>query len=113
MKLFFHNFSGEEHHRRVLTNFYNLKELHLTNAFTEVVDSKYYLDDLMDIFLASEMKTLYRLHLEQNEIWTIRDDLFCSLPALSDLFLVIFYGTYYTLAARFHEKLKKKIRKGT
>jgi hypothetical protein len=78
---------GEEHHRRILTNFYNLKELHLTNAFTEVIDSKYYLDDLMDIFLASEMKTLLRLHLDQNEIWTIRDDLFCSLPALTDLYL--------------------------
>ena len=38
--------SGEESHPRILTNFLNLKELYLTNAFTEVIDSKYYLKDL-------------------------------------------------------------------
>ena len=27
--------TGRHHHRRVLTNFYSLEELHLTNAFTE------------------------------------------------------------------------------
>ncbi len=79
--------TGEEHHRRILTNFYSLRELRLTNAFTEIIDSKYYLDDLQDIFLASNMTTLYKLHLGQNEIWSISDRLFCSLPALSDLYL--------------------------
>lgn len=64
--------SGEMHHARILTNFYNLKELHLTNAFTEMVDSKYYLNDLADILMtanAEGIKSLYKLHLEQNEIW--------------------------------------------
>lgn len=54
---------------RILTNFYNLEELHLTNAFTELIDSKWYLDDLKQIFITSKMDKLYNLHLEQNEIW--------------------------------------------
>ena len=54
---------------RILTNFYNLEELHLTNAFTELIDSKWYLGDLKDILLTSNMTKLYKLHLEQNEIW--------------------------------------------
>ena len=61
--------SGRYHHRRLLTNFENLEELHLTNAFTEVIDSKWYLDDLKDILLTAQMTKLYKLHLEQNEIW--------------------------------------------
>ena len=61
--------SGIHFHRRLLTNFVRLEELHLTNAFTEVIDSKWYLDDLVDILLASNMSKLYKLHLEQNEIW--------------------------------------------
>jgi hypothetical protein len=56
-------------HARILTNFYNLEELHLTNAFTELIDSKWYLGDLKDILLTSNMTNLYKLHLEQNEIW--------------------------------------------
>jgi len=79
--------TGRHHHRRLLTNFYSLQELHLTNAFTELIDSKWYLDDLKDIFLASNMSKLYKLHLEQNEIWSITNDTFCGLPGLSDLYL--------------------------
>jgi Leucine-rich repeat (LRR) protein len=80
--------SGRYHHRRVLSNFKSLEELHLTNAFTEVIDSKWYLDDLKDILLAAEMTKLYKLHLEQNEIWSIEDpDMFCDLPGLKDLYL--------------------------
>jgi len=86
--------SGEMHHARILTNFYNLRELHLTNAFTEMVDSKYYLNDLADILMtanAEGIKNLYKLHLEQNEIWSSEgsDKLFCSgaVPNLSDLYL--------------------------
>ena len=61
--------SGRYNHRRLLTNFKNLEELHLTNAFTEVIDSKWYLDDLKDILLTAQLKKLYKLPLEQNEIW--------------------------------------------
>ena len=64
--------SGEQSHPRLLTNFYSLKELHLINAFTELIDSKYYLDDLFTILLTSTDEgntALKKLHLEQNEIW--------------------------------------------
>ena len=40
-------------HPRVFSNFENLEELHLTNAFTEQIDSKWYLTDLKNIFLIS------------------------------------------------------------
>ena len=56
-------------HPRIFSNFVNLEELHLTNAFTEQVDSKWYLTDLKNIFLSSDLKKLTKLHLEQNEIW--------------------------------------------
>lgn len=86
--------SGEENHSRMLTNFYNLKELHLTNAFTEMVDSKYYLNDLAHILQTAKgegVDQLWKLHLEQNEIWDGEgsERLFCSgvLPELSDLYL--------------------------
>ena len=75
-------------HPRIFSNFINLEELHLTNAFTEQVDSKWYLTDLKNIFLSSELKKLTKLHLEQNEIWEIKDkDMFCDLPALLDIHL--------------------------
>ena len=75
-------------HPRIFSNFVNLEELHLTNAFTEQVDSKWYLSDLKYIFLSSDLKKLVKLHLEQNEIWEIKDDdMFCDLPALLDIHL--------------------------
>jgi len=75
-------------HPRVFSNFENLVELHLTNAFTEQIDSKWYLSDLKDVFISSELKKLQKLHLEQNEIWEIKDDdMFCELPELLDLHL--------------------------
>jgi len=75
-------------HPRVFSNFVNLEELHLTNAFTEQIDSKWYLSDLKDIILESELTKLKKLHLEQNEIWEIKDpDMFCQLPELLDLHL--------------------------
>lgn len=61
--------SGPNLHPRVFTNFYNLEALHMTNTFTETIDSKWYLKDLKAILLASNMTKLNRLHLEQNEIW--------------------------------------------
>jgi len=79
--------TGRHHHQRLLTNFYSLEELHLTNAFTEVIDSKWYLQDLKDILLAAKNDKLWKLHLEQNEIWSIDKDTFCDLPSLSDLYL--------------------------
>jgi len=75
-------------HPRVFSNFINLEELHLTNAFTEQIDSKWYLTDLKEIWSMSELKKLKKLHLEQNEIWEIKDDdMFCELKDLLDLHL--------------------------
>merc|ERR1711936_1373361 len=72
----------------VWENHNKLEELHLTNAFTEQIDSKWYLSDLKDIILESELTKLKKLHLEQNEIWEIKDmDMFCQLPELLDLHL--------------------------
>merc|ERR1711936_398261 len=45
--------SGDENHPRMFTNFLNLQEVHLTNAFTENIDSKYYLDDLLTMIMAA------------------------------------------------------------
>ena len=64
--------SGEESHPRVLTNFQQLEQLHLTNAFTEMIDSKYYLDDLQTWLIVAKaegLESLSTLYLDQNEIW--------------------------------------------
>ena len=80
--------SGPNLHPRMLSNFESLEALHLTNAFTETVDSKWYLDDLREIFLTSNMSKLRRLHLEQNEIWGFNStNMFCDLPSLRELYL--------------------------
>ena len=73
---------------RVFSNFVNLEELHLTNAFTEEIDDKWNPSDLKDIQLDSNLANLKKLHLEQNEIWEMKDmDMFCQLPQLLDLHL--------------------------
>lgn len=75
------------HHPRVFSNFINLMELHLTNAFADNTDTAL-ADDLHDIFVNSELKKLFKLHLEQNEIKGFRDEnVFCDLPNLGDLYL--------------------------
>lgn len=76
------------HHPRVFSNFINLESLHLTNAFTEEVDSNWYLISLEIIFQSSMLTRLKKLHLEQNEIWNFGDSrTFCDLPALQHLYL--------------------------
>jgi len=80
--------SGPQHHPRIFSNFFNLEQLHLTNAFTETIDSQWYLRDLKNVFSTSNMTNLKKLHLEQNEIWSINDfDMFCPLVALEELYL--------------------------
>ena len=59
----------EKNHPRIFSNFVNLESLHLTNAFTEGIDSKEYLLALEQIFIGSNLSSLIKLHLEQNEIW--------------------------------------------
>lgn len=82
-----HNNISNYHHSRVFSNFLNLQELHLTNAFADNSDATL-ADDLHEIFVNSNLTKLYKLHLEQNEIKSFRDDrVFCALPNLHDLHL--------------------------
>ena len=71
-----------------------------------VIDSKWYLEDLRDIFLSGGTKNLWKLHLEQNEIWSITDNTFCDLPALQDLYL----GDNQLTDIDFNMKCIKKLR---
>lgn len=74
---------------RLFSSFDSLEHLHLTNAFSEKINSSDYLLSLEDIFYESTLGLLKTLHLEQNEIWTIGNNtgVFCQLPKLQDLFL--------------------------
>lgn len=74
-------------HPRVFSNFINLKELHLTNAFADYTSSSLS-SDLHSIFVKSNLTKLTKLHLEQNEIEKFKDrNVFCDLPMLKDLHL--------------------------
>lgn len=74
-------------HPRIFSNFENLKELHLTNAFADYA-SPSLSKDLHLIFDRSNLTKLIKLHLEQNEIMKFSDrDVFCELPELEDLHL--------------------------
>lgn len=80
---------GEDnkHHPRVFSNFVNLQELHLTNAFADNTPEDL-AEDLHDIFVKSNLIQLRKLHLEQNEIRTFKDPrIFCDLPSLMDVHL--------------------------
>ena len=80
--------SGPQHHPRIFSNFFNLEQLHLTNAFTETIDSQWYLRDLKNVFSMSNLTKIRKMHLEQNEIWSVNDkDMFCPLVALEELYL--------------------------
>lgn len=75
------------HHPRVFSNFINLMELHLTNAFSDNTSAQLS-EDLHDIFMNSNLTKLTKLHLEQNEIRSFNDKrVFCDLPSLRDLHL--------------------------
>ncbi|KAL7038066.1 hypothetical protein ACKWTF_009444 [Chironomus riparius] len=75
------------HHPRVFSNFINLMELHLTNAFSDN-STEELSEDLHDIFVNSNLTKLTKLHLEQNEIKKFKDKrVFCDLPSIRDLHL--------------------------
>ncbi|XP_018010971.1 trophoblast glycoprotein [Hyalella azteca] len=80
---------SERERPRVFYGFESLENLHLTNAFTESVNSSFYLLSLEDIFFESDLRLLVKLHLEQNEIYTIgrNASIFCQLPSLNHLYL--------------------------
>lgn len=74
-------------HPRIFSNFLNLKSLHLTNAFADY-SSPELSKNLHEIFSNSNLTQLTKLHLEQNEITSFKDqNVFCSLPQLQDLHL--------------------------
>ncbi|KAJ8984895.1 hypothetical protein NQ317_002735 [Molorchus minor] len=80
-------YDNNYHHPRVFSNFYNLRELHLTDAFVDNTDGAL-ADDLHDIFVNSNLTKLFKLHLEQNEIKNFIDErVFCDLPELQQLYL--------------------------
>lgn len=75
------------HHPRVFSNFVNLEELHLTNAFADNTSAELS-EDLHNIFVNSKLTKLTELHLEQNEIRNFNNRrVFCDLPSLRDLYL--------------------------
>lgn len=78
---------SKDHHPRMFSNFVNLKELHLRNAFTEKVKAGDYLSNLAQIFENSALNHLKVLNMENNEISNIYHGEFCSLPALEELYL--------------------------
>lgn len=80
---------SERERPRMFYNFESLENLFLINAFTESVNSSFYLLSLEDIFYESDLQLLVKLHLEQNEIYTIgkNTSIFCQLPALQQLYL--------------------------
>lgn len=72
----------------VFSNFENLLELHLTDAFADNTPAEDLASDLHDIFVNSDLQELQKLHLEQNEISQFKDpSVFCDLPSLQDLHL--------------------------
>lgn len=72
---------------RVFSNFDNLEELHLTDAFANNSPEDL-ASDLHDIFVNSDLTQLRKLHLEQNEISQFQDPrVFCDLPSLEELYL--------------------------
>lgn len=74
-------------HPRVFSNFVNLMELHLTNAFSDNTSAELS-EDLHYIFVESNLTKLVKLHLEQNEISKFNDRrVFCDIPNLRDLHL--------------------------
>lgn len=94
------------HHPRVFSNFFNLKSLHLTNAFAENTSAALS-EDLHDIFKNSNLTKLNKLHLEQNEIKRFADhNVFCDLPSLRDLHL----GDNYLSELNFNVICLKRLR---
>ncbi|XP_017781729.1 PREDICTED: insulin-like growth factor-binding protein complex acid labile subunit [Nicrophorus vespilloides] len=99
---------GDEnyHHPRMFSNFVNLKALHLTNAFADNTGDDL-ADDLHDIFMNSGLDKLYKLHLEQNEIKSFRDqNVFCDLPNIRDIYL----ADNYIPGLNFNISCLKKLR---
>ncbi|RZC41756.1 LRR 8 domain containing protein, partial [Asbolus verrucosus] len=97
---------GNFHHPRVFSNFYNLKELHLTNAFADNTGAAL-ANDLHDIFVNSNLTKLYKLHLEQNEIKYFKDEnVFCDLPDIHDIYL----GNNNIPSLNFNIRCLKKLR---
>lgn len=94
------------HHSRVFSNFINLQELHLTNAFSDNTSAEL-AEDLHDIFVNSNLTKITKLHLEQNEIVSFKDrNVFCDLPSLRDLHL----GDNYLRELNFNLECLKNLR---
>lgn len=76
-------------HPRIFSNFKNLEELHLRNAFDNSVHDSDFLNDLWETFNESSLTNLKLLDLDDNHIRSSfpSSDMFCSLPSLQKLYL--------------------------
>ena len=86
-------------HPRIFSNFKNLEELHLKNAFDNTVHDKDFLQELWTIFNESTLTNLKELDLDDNHIRSSfpSPEMFCSLPSLQRLHLSNNFLTDFTL----------------
>ena len=78
----------ENYHPRIFSNFENLEELNLRNAFGNQEKSKEFMKVLTRIFTESALTNLKSLNLESNEIHVFSTPImFCFLPKLQKLYL--------------------------
>lgn len=75
-------------HPRMFSNFYQLEELHLKNAFTEKVRAEDYFYNLFTVFEKSNLNHLQVLNLEENEFRSIlNENFFCYMRTLMKIYM--------------------------
>ncbi|XP_074603063.1 trophoblast glycoprotein-like [Brevipalpus obovatus] len=80
--------TGDEYHPRFFTNFGNLEELYLDNAFGDIDRSDNFMEDLMSMIVEAKPNRLRILSLKYNRIKRFpRPSTLCELPSLQKLML--------------------------
>lgn len=80
--------TGQHFHSRIFSNFGNLEELHLRDAFGERKRNLNFMVDLVTILTEANLNKLKVLRLDNNSINSIPNpEVFCSLPSLQYLHL--------------------------
>ncbi|XP_013794056.1 phospholipase A2 inhibitor-like [Limulus polyphemus] len=75
-------------HSRMFSNFYQLEELHLKNAFTEKVRVDDYFYNLVTVFKDSNLNHLQVLNLEENEFRSmLNENFFCYMRTLMKIYM--------------------------
>ncbi len=92
------NIDDDNFHPRIFSNFKNLEELHLKNAFDNSVHDFDFTNDLWITFNESALTSLKVLDLDDNHIRSISSpEMFCAMPSLQKLHLAYNYLTDFTL----------------